>query len=76
MVQPTMPAEVKQRGLHGEYSLRVTVGGDGTVEEAVVERSTHPIVNDAVIAAAKQCRFRVPSAARGTTFKLFWAGMY
>jgi TonB family protein len=55
-VEPSYPAEARNRGVEGQVLLAVVVGADGSVLEASVE-SGHPLLNDAALDAVRQWKF-------------------
>lgn len=58
---PHYPEEARRQGHEGTVVVRVLVGADGSVEQAVVEESsTYEELDEAAVAAALQFRFSQP----------------
>jgi protein TonB len=54
---PIYPDLAIKAGIEGKVVVRLLVGKDGTVRQAVVEHSTAEILNDAALDAARLFRF-------------------
>ena len=58
-VAPDYPQEALQKKLRGEVQVRITVGSDGKVRDAVVANSSPPGVFDrAALAAVRRWRYQ------------------
>lgn len=64
-VAPEVSADVRTLGLKGKVSAQVEIGLDGRVSHAVIENSTLPEMNAAVIAAVRQWEFLTKSFEAG-----------
>ena len=60
-VAPDVSADVRALGLKGKVSAQVEIGLDGRVTHAIIENSTLPEMNAAVIAAVRQWEFPTKS---------------
>ena len=56
-VPPDYPEMARASQLEGTVLVKVQVGPDGTVLQAVVIQSVHRMLDDAAVAAARRCRF-------------------
>lgn len=56
--KPAYPEIARLAKLEGTVMVKVLVGVDGRVLEAVVVRGAHPLLDRAALAAARQCRFQ------------------
>ncbi len=56
-VQPEYPEEARQAQIEGRVFLRLWIGSDGTVRQAVVLRSDNAIFDEAALVAARQWTF-------------------
>jgi protein TonB len=63
-VYPDYPEDMRKLGKAGRISLRVTVGPDGKVRNAVVSNSQLPQLNSATVDAAMKWTFKVPPRPR------------
>ena len=63
-VYPDYPEDIRKLGKAGKISLRVTVGPDGKVRNAVVSNSQLPQLNSATVDAAMKWTFKVPPRPR------------
>jgi len=61
---PEYPEELRQKGKAGKITLRVELGTDGTVRNAVVTASQVPEMNAMTVDAVKKWTFKVPPRAR------------
>jgi protein TonB len=57
-IKPDYPEEAKQSGQQGTVMVRVLVGEDGTVEEAIVLESSNSVFESSAVEAASRCRFK------------------
>lgn len=69
-VTPDYPDEARSRGLEGTVRIKVLVGLDGVVEEAIVHGSTHPMFDAPALAAAQSFRFK-PAMYKGAVTKSY-----
>ena len=56
-VQPEYAEEAQKQGLEGVVTLKVVLDATGFVQEATVEKSVHPLLDDAALEAAYQLVF-------------------
>jgi TonB family protein len=63
-VYPEYPEDMRKLGKAGRISLRVTVGPNGKVTNAVVNNSQLPQLNAATVDAAMKWTFKVPPRPR------------
>src|SRR5262249_52965280 len=63
-VYPDYPEDMRKLGKAGRISLRVTIGPDGKVRNAVVSNSQLPQLNAATVDAAMKWTFKVPPRPR------------
>ena len=70
---PSIPAMASERGdLHGYVTLDVRVGTDGSVLDAIVLQSVHPMLDNAAKEAARKCKF-TPGKQRNIPVKVWMA---
>ncbi len=65
LVTPEYPPSAKASGLEGTVWIKVWVGKDGSVKEAIVEKSDKEVFNQTALSAATQCKFS-PAKMNGT----------
>jgi protein TonB len=67
-VQPSYPDLARRANIEGTVVVTVTIGKDGRVEDAVIFKSI-PMLDNAALEAAKQCRFK-PAKQRDKTVRV------
>jgi len=55
---PTYPEIAREKGLEGSVMVKITVGVDGTVEDALILESTDPIFEESALEAAMLSQFK------------------
>jgi TonB family protein len=55
---PTYPEIAREKGLEGSVMVKITVGVDGTVEDALILESTDPIFEESALEAAMHSQFK------------------
>ncbi len=70
--QPEYPEIARASHLEGTVLVKVQVGTDGSVLQAVVIRSVHPTLDREAVKAAKRCKFK-PGMQRGIRVKAWMA---
>jgi len=70
--KPKYPEVARMAQVEGTVIVKVLVGPDGSVLQAQVIQSVHPLVNKAAIAAAYKCRF-IPGKQRNIPVKAWMA---
>ncbi len=70
--QPEYPEIARASHLEGTVLVKVQVGTDGTVLQAVVIKSVHPTLDREAVKAAKRCKFK-PGKQRGIPVKAWMA---
>ncbi len=70
--QPDYPEMARASQLEGTVVVKVLVGPDGAVRQAVVIQSVHPLLDRAAREAALRCRFS-PGKQRGIAVKAWMA---
>ncbi len=73
--RPDYPEMARLSQLEGTVIVKVLVGPDGLVRDAVVIQSVHPLLNGAAIDAARRCKFE-PGKQRGVPVKAWMAIPY
>ncbi len=74
-VKPDYPALARQAQLEGTVLVKVLVGPDGKVVDAVVIKGAHPLLERAALAAARRCVFK-PARQREIPVKAWIALPY
>lgn len=74
-VKPDYPTLARHAGLEGTVLLKVLVGPDGKVIDAVVVRGPHPLLEQAALKAARRCEF-APARQREMPVKAWIAVPY
>jgi len=74
-VPPEYPEMARASELQGTVIVKVQVGTDGTVIQAVVIQSVHSILDNAALDAARRCKFK-PGKQRGIAVKAWMAIPY
>jgi periplasmic protein TonB len=69
---PEYPEIARASHLEGTVLVKVQVGTDGSVLQAVVIKSVHPTLDREAVKAAKRCKFR-PGKQRGIPVKAWMA---
>src|SRR5687767_10333315 len=64
------PPEALDQGIEGRVVVSVLVAADGTVKEAKIVRSAHPLLVDAAMAYVKVMRF-APAVRNGTAVEVW-----
>jgi protein TonB len=67
-VQPSYPDLARRANIEGTVVVTVTIGKDGSVEDAVIFKSM-PMLDNAALEAAKQCKFK-PAKQRDKTVRV------
>jgi protein TonB len=67
-VKPSYPDLARKASIEGTVVVTVTIGKDGSVENAVIFKSI-PMLDNAALEAAKQCKFR-PAKQRDKTVRV------
>jgi protein TonB len=63
---PEYPSRARRQGWQGTVDVALTIGGDGAVADARVERSSgYPALDDVALDVARQSRFAVPAGGDG-----------
>jgi protein TonB len=70
--KPEYPEMARRAQIEGTVIVKVLVGPDGTVKQAVVLQSVNPLLNNAAIDAAYRCKF-VPGKQRNIPVKAWMA---
>ena len=70
--KPKYPEVARMAQVEGTVIVKVLVGPDGSVMQAQVIQSVHPLVNKAAIAAAYKCKF-IPGKQRNIPVKAWMA---
>jgi periplasmic protein TonB len=73
--QPDYPEMARVSQLQGTVIVKVQVGTDGSVIQAIVIQAVHPILDRAAVDAAKRCKFK-PGKQRGIPVKAWMAIPY
>jgi len=71
-VSPDYPEMARASQLEGTVVVKVQVGTDGSVLQAVVLTAVHPLLDKEAVKAAKRCRFQ-PGRQRGIAVKAWMA---
>jgi TonB family protein len=67
-VLPVYPSMARSQGVGGVVTVEVTVGVDGSVEDAEVTQSPSPLLNAAAVDAAKKMKFE-PALSNGAPIR-------
>jgi protein TonB len=70
--KPEYPEMARRAQLEGTVLVKVLVGPDGSVKDAIVIQSVNPLLNKAAIDAAKRCKF-IPGKQRNIPVKAWMA---
>lgn len=70
--QPEYPEIARASHLEGTVLVKVQVGTDGSVLQAIVIKSVHPTLDREAVRAAKRCKFK-PGKQRGFPVKAWMA---
>ena len=65
---PPYPEVAREKGLEGSVMVKITVGVDGTVEDALIRESTDPIFEESALEAAMLSQFK-PAKLEGELTK-------
>jgi protein TonB len=71
-ISPDYPEMARASQLEGTVVVKVQVGPDGSVLQAVVLTAVHPLLDKEAIKAAKRCKFQ-PGRQRGIAVKAWMA---
>jgi len=71
-VSPDYPEMARASQLEGTVVVKVQVGPDGSVLQAVVLTPVHPLLDKEAVKAAKRCKFQ-PGRQRGVAVKAWMA---
>ncbi len=71
-IKPDYPEMARASQLEGTVVVKVQVGSDGTVLQAVVLTGVHPLLDKEAVKAAKRCKFQ-PGRQRGIAVKAWMA---
>ena len=55
---PEYPRMAREAGIEGIVTVRALVGKDGKVRDAILGKGVHPLLDEAALAAAKECIFK------------------
>jgi TonB family protein len=72
---PVYSENARRAGLEGEVVVKITVDEFGDVSHAEIMKSVHPALDEAAMAAARECRFS-PGRRRGVPVKAIMAIPY
>ena len=70
--KPNYPEIARRSALEGTVIVKVLVGPDGVVKDAIVIQSVHPLLDREAIAAARRCTF-MPGKQRDIPVKAWMA---
>jgi len=70
--KPEYPEMARRAQLEGTVMVKVLVGPDGTVKDAIIISGVNPLLNKAAIEAAKRCKF-IPGKQRNIPVKAWMA---
>ena len=70
--KPKYPEVARMAQVEGTVIVKVLVGPDGSVQQAQVIQSVHPLVNKAALEAAYKCKF-IPGKQRNIPVKAWMA---
>lgn len=70
--KPEYPEMARRAALEGTVMVKVLVGPDGSVKDAIVITSVNPLLNKAALDAARKCKF-VPGKQRNIPVKAWMA---
>jgi protein TonB len=70
--KPEYPEMARRAQIEGTVLVKVLVGPDGTVKDAVVLQGVNPLLNKAAIEAARKCKF-IPGKQRNIPVKAWMA---
>lgn len=70
--KPEYPEMARRAALEGTVMVKVLVGPDGTVRDAIVIQGVNPLLNKAAIEAARRCKF-IPGKQRNIPVKAWMA---
>jgi protein TonB len=62
----------RRAALEGTVIVKVLVGPDGTVKDAIVVQGVNPLLNKAAVEAARRCKF-IPGKQRNIPVKAWMA---
>jgi protein TonB len=71
-ISPDYPEMARASQLEGTVVVKVQVGPDGSVLQAVVLTAVHPLLDKEAVKAAKRCKFQ-PGRQRGIAVKAWMA---
>ncbi len=70
--RPDYPEMARASQLEGTVVVKIQVGTDGSVLQAMVIQAVHPLLDKAAVDAARRCRF-IPGKQRGISVKAWMA---
>jgi protein TonB len=70
--KPVYPEMARRAQIEGTVIVKVLVGPDGTVKQAVVLQGVNPLLNKSAIEAARRCKF-IPGKQRNIPVKAWMA---
>jgi protein TonB len=70
--KPEYPEMARRAALEGTVIVKVLVGPDGTVKDAIVVQGVNPLLNKAAVEAARRCKF-IPGKQRNIPVKAWMA---
>lgn len=70
--KPEYPEMARRAALEGTVMVKVLVGPDGSVKDAIVITSVNPLLNKAALDAARKCKF-IPGKQRNIPVKAWMA---
>lgn len=70
--KPEYPEMARRAALEGTVMVKVLVGPDGSVKDAIVIQGVNPLLNKAAIEAARKCKF-IPGKQRNIPVKAWMA---
>jgi protein TonB len=70
--KPDYPEMARRAQIEGTVIVKVLVGPDGNVKDAVVIQSVHQLLNSAALTAARKCKF-IPGKQRNIPVKAWMA---
>lgn len=73
--KPVYSEDARRAGLEGEVLVKITVDEFGDVSHAEIMKGVHPLIDEAALAAAKECRFS-PGRRSGVPVKAIMALPY
>ncbi len=75
LAAPDYPDSLRVQGVEGAVVIKVLIDTEGSVDQAVVLQSAHPVLDSLALKAVGECRFR-PGSQRGIPVKAWMAIPY